>query len=471
MLPRAAWWALLLLLNLLLLPLAPAAAGSPADPVAPPTAATPGYLYLGETGHVVGLGFLMVWQQGGPGVYGYPLTEEFDERCEGVPCTVQYFERARFEYRPDTQAISLGLLGREYLGERGFPREEPGASTPDRWYMPETGQTLAYGFLNYWLTHDGLRLLGLPISPELSEDGRTVQYFERGRLDYFAEREPAARLEVAPLGRAVVERRGWELPATVELALSAETVAQGRPLALAVRGATTASAVLAGQAVALNASADTWRGMVGVAPSAEPGLRRLSVSLTAADGSPRRLERDIRVIPYDFPSERITVAPDLLAPGILERELAIVRPLYSIVTPEPLWQGPWIWPATGRITTEFATRRAYNDGPLGEHHGGVDIGAPTGTPVVAPASGRVVYAGPLAIRGNFIAIDHGLGVLSTYFHLSAIDVSAGQMVAAGERIGRVGSTGLSTGPHLHWEARVAGTPVDPRTWLTADLLP
>jgi murein DD-endopeptidase MepM/ murein hydrolase activator NlpD len=472
--PRVCWLLLPLLLAALLAPAGTVAAATPAAPIPPPRLPAADRLYLGETGHVVQGGFLTLWRAGGAAVFGYPLTEEFDDVCDGRPCTVQYFERARFEYDPASGRVALGALGREATAGRSFPTEAPFPSGPDRWYFPETGQALGFGFLHYWLTNDGPRRLGLPISPELSEEGRTVQYFERGRLDYFVDREPAASVAVAPLGRAAVERRGWPLPATVELALSAEMVPQGRPLAIAVRGAREASAALAGAPAPLQAAGGAWRGLAGIAPWAETGERLLTVTATAADGTPRRLERAVRVVPYDFPRERFQVPPgqgDLLSPEVRERELATVQPLYAIMTPEPLWRGAWRWPATGPITTEFATRRAYNDGPYNEYHGGLDIAAPLGAPVVAPAAGRVVYAGPLAIRGNFIAIDHGLGLLSTYFHLSAIEVAAGERVEPGQRIGRIGSTGLSSGPHLHWETRIGGTPVEPRAWLTSDLLP
>jgi hypothetical protein len=183
-------------------PIVRVVAGSPAEPVAPPRQPAADRLYLGETGHVVQGGFRVLWQSGGATVFGYPLTEEFDDTCDGRPCTLQYFERARFEYEAAGGRVGLGPLGREYLAGRVFPPEAPFVSGPDRWYFPETGQALGFGFLQHWLTNDGRQRLGLPISPEVSEDGRTVQYFERGRLDYFAEREPAASIAIAPLGRA-----------------------------------------------------------------------------------------------------------------------------------------------------------------------------------------------------------------------------------------------------------------------------
>lgn len=90
---------------------------------------------------------------------------------------------------------------------------------------------------------------------------------------------------------------------------------------------------------------------------------------------------------------------------------------------------------------------------------------------MAAARGRVVFAAPLPIRGNSVIIDHGLGVLSGYHHLSEIAVAVGQQVNAGDVIGRVGATGLATGPHLHWEVIVRGVTVDPLVWTEREFGP
>jgi murein DD-endopeptidase MepM/ murein hydrolase activator NlpD len=125
----------------------------------------------------------------------------------------------------------------------------------------------------------------------------------------------------------------------------------------------------------------------------------------------------------------------------------------------------------GNITEFFGTRRSYNGGPVGAcGHEGTDFGVPGGTPIFAPARGRVVFAGLTQVRGNLTVIDHGLGVFSAYYHQSAIDVQAGQMVEPGQLIGKVGTTGLSTGNHLHWSMWANGEYVDPLEW-TRRVLP
>ena len=117
-----------------------------------------------------------------------------------------------------------------------------------------------------------------------------------------------------------------------------------------------------------------------------------------------------------------------------------------------------IWPVSGPITSPYGMR-------WGSLHPGIDIGAGTGTPIKAAASGRVIISGYSGGYGNLIVIDHGNGIATAYAHQSSLAASAGQQVGQGQVIGYVGSTGFSTGPHLHFEVRVNGTPVDPLGYL------
>jgi len=117
-----------------------------------------------------------------------------------------------------------------------------------------------------------------------------------------------------------------------------------------------------------------------------------------------------------------------------------------------------IWPVSGPVTSPFGMR-------WGRMHTGIDIAVPYGTPIHAAASGRVVYSGWMDGYGNLVAIDHGRGLSTAYAHQSRIGVSLGQTVAQGQVIGYVGCTGHCFGPHLHFEVRVNGTPVDPLGYL------
>jgi murein DD-endopeptidase MepM/ murein hydrolase activator NlpD len=117
-----------------------------------------------------------------------------------------------------------------------------------------------------------------------------------------------------------------------------------------------------------------------------------------------------------------------------------------------------VWPVNGPVTSGFGMR-------WGRMHEGIDIAASTGTPIRAAASGRIIYCGWMGGYGNLVAIDHGNGLSTAYGHQSAIAVGCGQIVAQGQTIGYVGSTGHSTGPHLHFEVRVNGQAVDPLGYL------
>ncbi|MER3396798.1 MAG: hypothetical protein C4319_08470 [Acidimicrobiia bacterium] len=118
----------------------------------------------------------------------------------------------------------------------------------------------------------------------------------------------------------------------------------------------------------------------------------------------------------------------------------------------------FVWPVNGVVTSGFGMR-------WGRLHAGIDIAAPIGTPVRAAQSGQVIFAGTQGGYGNLVLIAHGGGIVTAYAHLSAIGVTVGQFVDRGENIGAVGSTGFSTGPHLHFEVRVNGSPVDPMGYL------
>jgi len=121
----------------------------------------------------------------------------------------------------------------------------------------------------------------------------------------------------------------------------------------------------------------------------------------------------------------------------------------------------FIWPVHGRISGRFGNQRVYNGIP-GSAHSGMDIAAATGTSVVAPAAGKVIFAQPdLYLTGGTVLIDHGYGIGSNFLHLSELDVTVDQHVEQGEVIGKVGSTGRATGPHLHWGMTWYDTRIDP----------
>lgn len=247
-------------------------------------------------------------------------------------------------------------------------------------------------------------------------------------------------------------------------------VSQGTTLVVAVNTTepVTLEGSLFGQGVRLAEAGGTYYGLVGVHVFTEPGLYELE--LRAVDGRGRNTVITTGVIVEDgqFVHERIDLPPsrtDLLDPAAIAADRERLDALRHTFTLERYWTMPFQRPCLGAISSYFGTHRAYEDGPYTSYHAGVDFRAPGGTPVHAPAGGIVALADPLVLLGNAVVIDHGWGVFTVYGHLSAIEVQAGQRVAQGDLIGKVGSTGLSTGAHLHWEMWVGGNSVNALQWL------
>lgn len=140
------------------------------------------------------------------------------------------------------------------------------------------------------------------------------------------------------------------------------------------------------------------------------------------------------------------------------RTASVSRSSGATAPARPATGGSWVWPTGGPVTSEFGPR-------WGRMHEGIDIGAPTGAPIYAAANGVVTFAGTMGGYGQLTLIDHGSGIVSASAHQSRIGVAVGQHVAAGQVIGTVGATGNVTGPHLHFETRVNGSPQNPRNYL------
>jgi len=155
----------------------------------------------------------------------------------------------------------------------------------------------------------------------------------------------------------------------------------------------------------------------------------------------------------------------VITPEGRERENAAIEAARTDPFDPPRWSEPFLLPIEGRGTSGFAIPRRYAPGGPVSFHEGEDIAAPTGTPVAATNTGLVRVAGMYPIKGGMVILDHGAGVTSRYYHLSRILVSEGDEIEVGTILGEVGSTGLSTGPHLHWEIRVAGRPTNPLDWV------
>jgi murein DD-endopeptidase MepM/ murein hydrolase activator NlpD len=206
-----------------------------------------------------------------------------------------------------------------------------------------------------------------------------------------------------------------------------------------------------------------FRALLPTTPLEKPGARLLQV---AGDGEVQKLSVQVRN--RDFPTQSIWLPPGKDSEGT-DAEFDRVDAFKALVTPEKFWDGKLLRPNSGEITTIYGVRRYYN-GVFAQdyYHRGVDYAGAHGSPVVAPAAGRVSLVGResqgFKIHGNVVGIDHGQGVASILMHLSRIDVKEGDVVKAGQVIGALGSTGASTGPHLHWGLYVHGQSVDPVPW-------
>jgi murein DD-endopeptidase MepM/ murein hydrolase activator NlpD len=171
-----------------------------------------------------------------------------------------------------------------------------------------------------------------------------------------------------------------------------------------------------------------------------------------------------------FPTRRLTVDEKYVSPPAqvqarIKAESARVSAIFAAVSRERYWRGPFRVPVPGPPISEFGKRSVYNGQPRSPH-AGTDFQGAAGTPIVAPNAGKVVLAGNLYYSGNTVIVDHGLGLYSYFGHMSVISVHEGDQVATGQALGKVGATGLVTGPHLHLSVRLVGTRVDPMSLLT-----
>lgn len=208
--------------------------------------------------------------------------------------------------------------------------------------------------------------------------------------------------------------------------------------------------------------------LVGISRCAKLGDATLTLNGIDEDGKTATDAATLSIAATAFPVQKITLPPgkgDLLEPTLINREEKQLAELVSHYTVGRMWYGAFRQPLTGTVSSQFGARRSYNGGPVGAcGHEGQDFAVDAGTPIHSDARGRVVFAGLTQVRGNMVVVDHGLGVYSAYYHQSELAVQEGQMVEAGDLIGKVGTTGLSTGNHLHWSLFVNGEYVDPMEW-------
>jgi len=158
---------------------------------------------------------------------------------------------------------------------------------------------------------------------------------------------------------------------------------------------------------------------------------------------------------------RRMVSPEKMDMKRIEEESRRSREALALFSEQKFDSLSMVRPVDVNISDDFGKRRFFNNKPR-RPHSGVDMAAPVGTPIVSPLAGKIVEIGEFFFNGNVIFIDHGLGLVSMYCHMHKFDVTKGQMVKRGEKIGEVGTTGRVTGPHLHWGVSLNGAMIDPR---------
>ena len=203
-------------------------------------------------------------------------------------------------------------------------------------------------------------------------------------------------------------------------------------------------------------------GLLPISVKDTPGAASLSLH-SKDDAQPVLLSVVIRKTA--FPSQNVMLSPEIEALHSTPAEMALLNSFKIEISDTRFWQDPLAAPVSGCMTSPFGVKRLHNGKPTGEYHGGVDQRTPAGEPIRAVASGTVAFAQQFNVLGNAVGIDHGQGLESMYLHMSKLVATPGAHVQRGDILGYAGSTGRSTGPHLHWVLYVDGINVNPAQWI------
>ncbi len=177
-------------------------------------------------------------------------------------------------------------------------------------------------------------------------------------------------------------------------------------------------------------------------------------------------EQTVQVRSAHFAVQNVVMTKQLTELKSTDDERSHVAAFFKTDSSQRFWTLPIEPPLQSCLTSLFGVRRAHNGKLTGDFHGGLDQRGATGTPIHSVAGGKVTLAGEFALHGGTVGIDHGQGLKSMYLHMSEIGVKSGNTVAKGDVIGLVGSTGRSTGSHLHWALYAQGEPVNPLQWVS-----
>lgn len=349
---------------------------------------------------------------------------------------------------------------------------EYGNSDEMTFSMHITREEMASIVVNAYVKSGGLTepLVLNDASTKLSDfDSVTPRYYENAiasvALDFisgysngtFAPKQTASRAQAAVLSYKLLIKLGviTDLDLPENIILSKFAVKQGDLLKLTVYHADTPTELALVQDLYPNFkwydTGDVIEGFIPTNYSSTPGVQNLKFTNTKTGNI---TTKEITIVARDFRVQRLTVDPNVESSTKTEEAYAQYRkyfnPSREVSSPVKYYTESFILPTQGKLTTEFGEARYVNGSLTTYRHAGIDIAAPRNADVLATNTGKVMLAMPLIITGNSIVIDHGEGLFSVYFHLDKLFVKEGEMVTRGQLIGAVGSTGFSTGPHLHF---------------------
>ncbi len=260
-------------------------------------------------------------------------------------------------------------------------------------------------------------------------------------------------------------------PGFVNLELSSRPALPGQ--ALGVRGmretADTVSVWLDGRTADGFENDEHFVGLTATGAFLVPGNYNLDIQV----GSHPLWSQPLRFVAGEWTFSQVILTGEAaeIDQESIQQERERLFAIWNQASPTPQWSRPFQLPIENflQITSLYGARRSYNGGPYSSYHEGVDFSAYGGTPVFAPATGTVVVAERLYVRGGAVILDHGLGIYTGFYHLSEVVAQVGQVVEPGQLVGNVGTTGLSTGNHLHWDLLVNGLWVDGQAWVEGDM--
>ena len=204
-----------------------------------------------------------------------------------------------------------------------------------------------------------------------------------------------------------------------------------------------------------------YKAIVAIGYSKPPAIYPITIQV-----GEEVISYEVEVVKGDFEVQNLQISSETTGNTIYSDKANAeyrekIWSLYDTANDEIYWDGPFVQPATGRVSSPYGIIRYINDDPTPQRHGGVDFAIPLGTPLIAPNHGKIELAEFLQLTGNTIVIEHGGGLKTHIYHMDSLSVNTGDMVTKGDLLGTVGTTGFSTGPHLHYEIKMGNQSINP----------